>query len=82
MEINKFIFAGGLVCSLIGFGGCVILNRIEINKLNRKINDLSSVLEDHIVRSTLKDPDFKRKHDEEFKKILDSIEEDNEKREA
>ena len=51
MEINKLIFVSGLVCSLIGFGGGVIFNRIRINRLNREVNDLSSVLEDRIVKS-------------------------------
>ena len=51
MEINKFIFVGGLVCSLIGFGGGAIFNRIRINRLNREVNDLSNVLEDRIVKS-------------------------------
>ena len=51
MEINKLIFVGGLACSLIGFGGAVIFNRIRINRLNREVNDLSSVLEDRIVKS-------------------------------
>ena len=52
MKINKLIFVGGLaLCSLIGFGGSVIFNRIRINRLNREVNDLSSVLEDRIVKS-------------------------------